>query len=59
MDKNLVQRQRRWGKLAIGSKAQKGSKPSYVNGARVGGKLSDLIRGDLPFFLRGRSQPRP
>ncbi len=38
------------GKLAQGSKAQKGSKQSYVNTARLGGKLSYLIRGDLLFF---------
>ena len=35
-------------KLARDSEVQKGSKQSHVNAARVRGKLSHLIRGDLP-----------
>ena len=47
MNKNRVKRHRMRGKLAQGSEAQKGSKQSYVNTARLGGKLSYLIRGGL------------
>jgi len=36
MDKNRVKRHRMRGKLAQGSEAQKGSKQSYVNTARLG-----------------------
>jgi hypothetical protein len=52
MDKNCVRRRGAPGELASDSKAPKGSKRSYVNAARVRGKLSHLIRGGLS-FLRG------
>ena len=48
MNKNRVKRHRMRGKLAQGGDAQKGSKQSCVNTARVGGKMSHLIRGGLP-----------
>jgi len=57
MDKNCVERHRVWDKLASDSEVRKGSKQHCVNAARVRGKISYLIRGDLPF--EGRSQPRP
>lgn len=38
------------GKLAQDGEAQREPKQSTVNGARIRGKLSHLIRGDLPFF---------
>ena len=41
-------------KLAIDSEVQKGSKQSYVNAARIRGKISHLIRGGLPFFFEGQ-----
>ena len=47
MNKNCVGRHGRRGKLAKGSKAQKGSKQTCVNAARVRGKNPNLIRGDL------------
>ena len=47
MDKNCVRRRRAPGELARDSEAPKGSKRLYVNAARVRGKLSYLIRGDL------------
>jgi hypothetical protein len=47
MDKNRVKRHGAPGKLARDSKAQRGSKWLDVNAARVRGKLSHLIRGDL------------
>ncbi len=51
MDKNCVRRRRA---LARDSEAQKGSKRLYVNAARVRGKLSHLIRGDLRCVLETR-----
>ena len=48
MNKNCVERHGMPDKLAKDSKVQKGSKQSHVNAARVRGKLSHLIRGDLP-----------
>jgi hypothetical protein len=47
MDKNCVRRHGALGKLALDSETQKGSKRLYVDAARVRGKLSYLIRGDL------------
>ena len=47
MDKNCVRRREAPGELAGDSEAPKGSKRLYVNAARVRGKLSNLIRGDL------------
>jgi hypothetical protein len=47
MDKNCVRRHGRPGELASDSEAPKGSKRLYVNAARIRGKLSYLIRGDL------------
>ncbi len=57
MNKNRVERHGAPGKLATDSKAQTGSKRLDVNAAGVRGKLSHLIRGDLP--KEGRSQQRP
>jgi hypothetical protein len=51
MDKNFVKRQWRRGKLAQDGETQREPKQSTVNGARVRGKLSHLIRGGLLFFL--------
>ncbi len=48
MNKNCVERHRVRDELARDSKVQKGSKQPYVNAARVRGKLTYLIRGDLP-----------
>ena len=48
MKKNRVERHGMPDKLARDSKVQRGSKQSHVNAARVRGKLSHLIRGDLP-----------
>lgn len=47
MDKNAVKRHGMRGKLAIDSKAQRGSKQFHVNDARVRGKNPNLIWGDL------------
>ena len=47
MDKNCVRRHRALGELARDGEAPKGSKRLYVNAARIRGKLSYLIRGDL------------
>jgi len=47
MDKNCVGRRGAPGELARDSEAPKGSKRLHVNAARVRGKLSNLIRGDL------------
>jgi len=47
MDKNCVRRHRVRDELATDSEVQKGSKQPNVNAARVRGKLSYLIRGDL------------
>jgi len=47
MDKNCVKRRRARDKLARDSEVRKGSKWLAVNAARVRGKLSHLIRGDL------------
>ena len=47
MNKNCVERHGMPDKLAKDSEVQKGSKQSHVNAARVRGKLSHLIRGDL------------
>ncbi len=47
MDKNCVRRRGAPGELARDSEAPKGSKRLYVNAARIRGKLSHLIRGDL------------
>ena len=47
MDKNCVRRRRAPDELARDSEVPKGSKRLYVNAARVRGKLSYLIRGDL------------
>lgn len=49
-NKNCVKRHRETDKLASDSEVQKGSKQPYVNAARVRGKISYLIRGDLPRF---------
>jgi hypothetical protein len=57
MDKNCVKRRGARDELATGSKVRKGSKRLYVNAARVRGKQSHLIRGDL--LIMSRSQPRP
>ena len=51
MDKNFVKRHKARGELATDSEAQREPKRPGVNGARVRGKLSHLIRGDLHFFL--------
>jgi hypothetical protein len=48
MNKNRVERHGMRDKLAKGSKVQRGSKQSHVNGARVRGKKPHLIRGGLP-----------
>lgn len=48
MNKNCVKRRGMPDKLARDSEVQEGSKQSHVNVARVRGKLSHLIRGDLP-----------
>ena len=48
MNKNCVERHGMPDKLAKDSEVQRGSKQSHVNAARVRGKLSHLIRGDLP-----------
>ena len=50
MNKNCVTRHRVPDELARDSKVQKGSKQPYVNAARVRGRLSNLIRGGLPFY---------
>jgi hypothetical protein len=50
MDKNFVKRQWMRGKLAKDGEAQREPKQSTVNGARIRGKGSHLIRGDLLFF---------
>ena len=59
MNKNCVARHRVRDELARDSEVQKGSKQPYVNAARVRGRLSNLIRGGLPFLWaevsRGRS----
>lgn len=47
MDKNCVRRRGAPGELARDGEALKGSKRLYVNAARVRGKQSYLIRGDL------------
>ncbi len=47
MDKNCVRRREAPGELAEDSEAPKGSERLYVNAARIRGKLSYLIRGDL------------
>jgi len=47
MDKNCVGRRGALGELASNSEAPKGSKRLDVNAARIRGKLSNLIRGDL------------
>ena len=47
MDKNCVRRREAPGELARDGEALKGSKRLYVNAARIRGKLSYLIRGDL------------
>ncbi len=47
MNKNCVERHGMPDKLATDSKVQKGLEQSHVNAARVRGKLSHLIRGDL------------
>jgi len=50
MDKNFVKRHWVRGKLAKDGKAQAEPKQPGVHGARVRGKVSHLIRGDLLFF---------
>ena len=47
MNKNRVERHGMRDELAQDSKVQRGSEQSHVNAARVRGKLSHLIRGDL------------
>jgi hypothetical protein len=64
MDKYYVKRHWVRGKLAKDSKTQEEPKQPGVHGARVRGKVSHLIRGDLLFFLmfkgkKSRSQQRP
>jgi hypothetical protein len=61
MDKNFVKRHKVRGKPAREGKAQEEPKQLCVNGARVRGKLSHLIRGDLLLFEKkeSRSQQRP
>ena len=44
---NCVRRREAPGELARDSEAPKGSKRLHVNAARIRGKLSYLIRGDL------------
>lgn len=53
MNKNFVKRHEVRGKLAKDGEAQREPKQPRVNGARVRGKVSHLIRGDL-FFLKGQ-----
>jgi hypothetical protein len=48
MNKNCVKRHKMPDELASDSEIRKGSKQSYVNAARVRGRLSYLIRGDVP-----------
>ena len=48
MNKNSVARHGMRDKLATDSEVRKGSKQSHVNGARVRGKIPNLIRGGLP-----------
>ena len=50
MDKNCVERHRVRDELATDSEVRKGSKQPYVNAARIRGKISNLIRGGLPFL---------
>ena len=52
MNKNRVARQPVRGKLAKGSDARRGPKRLAVNAAGLRGKLSNLIRGGLRFFLQ-------
>ena len=47
MDKNCVRRHGAPDELALDSETPKGSKRLHVYAARVRGKLSYLIRGDL------------
>jgi hypothetical protein len=47
MNKNCVERHEVRDELAKDSEVQKGP---YVNAARVRGRLSNLIRGGLPFY---------
>jgi hypothetical protein len=51
MNKNYVKRHWERGKLAKDGEAQREPKWPGVNGARVRGKLSHLIRGDLLFLF--------
>ena len=53
MNKNCVRRRGAPGELARDSEVLKGSKRLYVNAARIRGKLSYLIRGDLRRVSRG------
>jgi len=55
MNKNCVGRRGASGKLATDSEAPKGSERLHVDAARLRGRLSYLIRGDLP-TLRGRQK---
>ena len=55
MNKNCVGRRGAPGKLASDSEGLEGSKRLYVNAARIRGKLSCLIRGDLS-ILRERQR---
>jgi hypothetical protein len=54
MNKNIVKRHWERGKLAKDGEAQREPKRPGVNGARVRGKLSHLIRGDLSLLRRGQ-----
>jgi hypothetical protein len=47
MNKNRVERHGMRDELARDSKVQRGPKQFHVNTARVRGKISHLIRGDL------------
>ncbi len=58
MNKNYVKRHEVRGKSAKDDKAQREPKQPGVYGARVRGKVSYLIRGDLFFFEAGVSRGR-
>jgi hypothetical protein len=58
MNKNCVGRHKVPDELATDSEVQKGSKQPYVNAARIRGKLSYLIRGDLLFLKAEVSRGR-
>ena len=53
-DRNCVRRRGARGELAQDSEARTGPKRPPVNAARIRGKLSHLIRGDLPHLREGQ-----